>query len=348
MDITLVRHGQTTANEAGVLQGQGQSSLTERGRWQAESLAARIDVDDYDVLLVSDLDRALETAEVLGGRFVTSPAWREVDLGTWEGLTWPDIQETHTEDLDRLRSGEDVRFGGAESLGEFAGRVKVAVDELAAGQGRALVVTHGGVINEAVKHVAGVPVSSRLFGRSANTALTRMALEGGRLRLAAFNDARHIPGDTPYLEERLAAGGRAVFVVPDATDPREAAALRSAIRPHLVVTSRLGPAYETAMKLDGSEPVMMEELSALLTGETLAEAGARIERGVASALSLTERDRIAVVCDRDVLGAYLGRLLGLYRGEAAMLSALVPGCVSTIVFSPYGTLLADFNVPAEA
>ena len=221
MEVTFIRHAQTTANAEGVLQGQGQSSLTELGVSQARSASERIDVSDYDVLESSDLERAVNTAALLGPGFVSSPAWREIDIGAWEGMTWVEVQEGFSEDLERMRAGGEVRFGGGESLEEFADRVWASfeglIDRMTDGQ-KALVVTHGGVINEMIKRVCGLEVRSRRIGRSANTNFSRVRYEQG-WGLAVFNDAAHLPGDTPFLEERIESGDRIAMLVPNGRLP---------------------------------------------------------------------------------------------------------------------------------
>ena len=221
MEVTFVRHAQTTANAEGVLQGQAQSSLTELGMSQARAAAERLDLSEYDMLEASDLGRAVDTAALLGPGFVPSPAWREIDIGAWEGMTWVEVQEEFSDDLERMRAGGEVRFGGGESLEEFADRVWGSFEDLILrmedGQ-KALVVTHGGVINEMIKRACGLAVRSRRIGRSANTNFSRVRHTEG-WGLASFNDAAHLPGDSPYLEERIESGDRVAMLVPDGRVP---------------------------------------------------------------------------------------------------------------------------------
>ncbi|HEY58534.1 MAG TPA: histidine phosphatase family protein, partial [Anaerolineae bacterium] len=65
--VTLVRHGESTANAEGRHQGQMDFPLTERGRAQAQALARRWlrEGRRYHALIASPLSRALQTAQIL-------------------------------------------------------------------------------------------------------------------------------------------------------------------------------------------------------------------------------------------------------------------------------------------
>ena len=66
MTLFLVRHGETTWNRDGTIQGWADSSLTARGRRQARAVGERLAADGVDRLVVSDLQRTRETAAALG------------------------------------------------------------------------------------------------------------------------------------------------------------------------------------------------------------------------------------------------------------------------------------------
>ncbi|NIR34946.1 MAG: hypothetical protein GWN07_02520, partial [Actinobacteria bacterium] len=70
-----------------VWQGHGDSALTARGRKQASDLGRRLAGSRFDRVVASDLGRVLETSALAGLEPEKDPAWREVSLGDWEGLT---------------------------------------------------------------------------------------------------------------------------------------------------------------------------------------------------------------------------------------------------------------------
>ena len=90
--ILLVRHGETDDNKNFVFQGQTGLGLNAHGRDQAARLAGRLvrAARRPAALVASDLDRAVQTAEILGRALGLEPSLdaglREVFLGAWQGL----------------------------------------------------------------------------------------------------------------------------------------------------------------------------------------------------------------------------------------------------------------------
>jgi broad specificity phosphatase PhoE len=140
--IVLVRHGETDWNRERRYQGHLDPPLNAAGRAQSERLAQELAAELFDVIYSSDLSRALETAEIVGARLglavLPDPGLREVDLGSWAGLTRDQVIE---------RFGESPTHDG-ETRTEHTGRVVEAVRTIAKRHpgGSILVVTHGGSI----------------------------------------------------------------------------------------------------------------------------------------------------------------------------------------------------------
>ena len=153
--LILARHGETDWNRDGIWQGHGDPPLNDLGRQQAMELAARLADVEIDALYSSDLRRAYETAEIIGSakglEITAEPDLREMDVGSWSGLTSEEIS---------------TRFPGmashdGESREAFDERAVGALQRIASaheGQG-AMVVTHGGVIRALQRHIFGEPLS---------------------------------------------------------------------------------------------------------------------------------------------------------------------------------------------
>lgn len=200
--ITLVRHAESTANLAGLWQGQGDAALTGEGMAQAAALGARLADMRFDRVVASDLERSLQTAAAAGIDVESDPAWREMDIGEWEGLTADQVRERFPDDLEALQAGEDLPMGGGETWTGLRSRVEGAlarlVDELEDGEA-GLVVTHGGVIHAAVASVLGVgrrDDGAWPMGRIGNTAMSRFDVHHHGTHLATYNDRTHL-GDHP-------------------------------------------------------------------------------------------------------------------------------------------------------
>jgi broad specificity phosphatase PhoE len=170
--LILARHGETDWNRGGIWQGHGDPPLNDLGRQQAMELAARLADVEIDALYASDLRRAYETAEIIGqakGLEITAePNLREIDVGSWSGLTSEEIatqfpEMTHHD--GEKREAFDAR--AVEVLHRIAG----------AHEGnRVLVVTHGGVVRALQRHLSGEPPLSVL----ANCETYAVRYEGSR------------------------------------------------------------------------------------------------------------------------------------------------------------------------
>jgi broad specificity phosphatase PhoE len=195
IELTLIRHGETTANAEGVWQGQGDADLSARGEAQARALGERLAGDEFDLVLSSDLVRTLHTSALAGLDPVEDAGWREMDIGVWEGLTRQQVGDRFAEEFEAIRVGEDVPMGGGETWQAFTARVETALDSLlerAPADGRIAVVAHGGVIHAVLAATLGFRgVRPWPIERTHNTAITRLVFNGAAPRLDVFNDATH-------------------------------------------------------------------------------------------------------------------------------------------------------------
>ena len=186
--ILLARHGETDWNAVGRWQGHTDRSLTELGRRQAAELAERLADVELDAVYSSDLLRAIETAEPVAKRLglplQTLPELREVDVGTWAGLTRDEVAE-HFPDGFRRWSEWQTGWEDGETYDEMGERVVGAILRLAAEHegGRILVVSHGGAIRALHAAAAGIDIATfrQLRPVVENARVTSLLVEDGRL-----------------------------------------------------------------------------------------------------------------------------------------------------------------------
>jgi broad specificity phosphatase PhoE len=159
--LLLARHGETDWNAVGRWQGHADPPLNATGRRQAEELAERLDAAGIEVIVSSDLARAAETAAIVAARLrlpVSHDAdLREIDVGSWSGLTRAEVAERFPAGFARWQAGEIGHDG--ETREQLASRVERALLRLAdahAGQ-HVLAVTHGGAIRAARRLALGDP-----------------------------------------------------------------------------------------------------------------------------------------------------------------------------------------------
>ena len=65
MILYVVRHGETIRNKIGLIQGQTEWDLTEKGIKDAEELRDTVDDLDIDIVISSPLKRAVDTARII-------------------------------------------------------------------------------------------------------------------------------------------------------------------------------------------------------------------------------------------------------------------------------------------
>lgn len=202
-EITFVRHGETEANAAGVWQGTSDSPLTDAGKRQVALLGERLRGRRFDVVVSSGLGRARASAEAVTAAEVDD-RWRELHLGSWEGLTQREIIDRDPDTAASLGSGEDVAFGGGERVSEMIERLTQAYRDLAGRLGdgdRALVISHGGALLTLIGVLLGTDTRGRIL-RLTNTGLTTFRhSDAGEDQLLAFNDSSHLPGAPVRAEE---------------------------------------------------------------------------------------------------------------------------------------------------
>ncbi|NNC40138.1 MAG: histidine phosphatase family protein [Acidimicrobiia bacterium] len=218
MEITFLRHGRSEANEAGIWQGsRAGGRLSRDGEKQATAVAARIAANPPDLVITSGLNRTNQTAAPLGLPVETDPAWEEMDLGDWDGMTYPEIAELHGDELGDVFAGQDVRIGGTgETVREVRERLSEALESLQArlddGE-RALIVTHGGIIETLARMHWKIKAPEAVFASPLNTSLTSFRHVFGQLRLATYNDTGHLGPVNEWARERVDAGDRLVTFV---------------------------------------------------------------------------------------------------------------------------------------
>jgi len=191
--LILVRHGESTANAAGLLLGRTDADLTEKGRAQAVA-AGRLVQSPVNELRSSPLRRARDTAGLLG---IEPPVriddrWIEVDYGEYEGQP---LREVPAAVWQEWRADPGFRPSGGETLAEVQDRIADACAELfatsgaggRADDGDVVVVSHVTPIKAAVAWALGADagLSWRLHLNTGS--VTRIGWSNGAPVLHGFN-----------------------------------------------------------------------------------------------------------------------------------------------------------------
>jgi len=188
-ELLLVRHGETDWNRERRFQGHADPPLNETGREQAHALAAELAAERIELVYTSDLARARETAEIVaatvGADVVALRELREIDVGEWEGLTWPEIEERHPEGVQAWHE-HGSGWEAGETQEELGERVVEALRRIVAQHPsrRILIVGHGGTIRAIRAFIEGVsvPESRTRSGPIGNCEVFRVVTEDGTFR----------------------------------------------------------------------------------------------------------------------------------------------------------------------
>ncbi len=171
--ITFLRHGESEGNANGQIQGQTDTSLTERGKEQANLLATKWAEEgrQYDQVIASPLLRARNTAEIIAAALNLqvdfAPEWMERGFGAIEGRNFDELlQEIPGLDFNHPYLAPD---GAGESIVDAYHRASGALQNLLRQpEGAYLVVSHGALLNMTMYAVLGIsphnsPVSPRFI-----------------------------------------------------------------------------------------------------------------------------------------------------------------------------------------
>jgi alpha-ribazole phosphatase len=164
--LYLARHGELVTSHEWRYVGHMDVALNDKGRAQIARLARRLSMEKIDVLLSSDLLRAVESASIIGKAIgldpSAEPAFREIHLGRWEGLTREEITARFSQEFD-LRSADiaNYRIQGGESFNDMRERVIPCLTAcLDQHQGKnVLLVAHGGVNRSILCHALGLDLT---------------------------------------------------------------------------------------------------------------------------------------------------------------------------------------------
>lgn len=201
MKIYLVRHGRQASPLCNV-----NVELSDKGRYQAALLADRLALYyQVDAIYSSALDRAVQTAEIIGSRLgiqpkAGNPAWNEIDFGELTGHSDAEIEELYGNFMAaRKRMEEDLAFPGGECGRQVWERAYPALCKTAeSGYKEAVIVTHGGVIRSLAAGILGMHQKYKLSiaRQLENCSITVLDYQPAQKRftLETLNDSAHLLG----------------------------------------------------------------------------------------------------------------------------------------------------------
>jgi probable phosphoglycerate mutase len=209
--LVLVRHGESNVTVRRVIGGYRTcDGLSPLGRQQAERLRERFATTGEwrpDVLISSNFQRAIETAEAIAAGF--GGIEFEIDAGFGEHDPGPDIDGLGFVEYVERHGSPDwtdshaAVFPGGETIAQFHLRVGDAVSRAVRHhRGKVVVIAcHGGVVDVTFRHLLNTAPTGAFELHTLNTSITAFtSTESGRWRLDRYNDVAHLhglPAETP-------------------------------------------------------------------------------------------------------------------------------------------------------
>ena len=212
MILYFTRHGESEWNLIHRVQGRHNSSLTERGVRMALQLKKRLKGLPYTRVLVSPLDRAMQTAQLLteGTGIVPEPDDRicEVDLGVMEGQIMEELPPLMLHQF--YNEPQNYRPEGGEGYPAAFERVSDLMRELETEDGCVLIVAHALILRLIRLYLLKLPISEMMKVHTEGCCFCEAHYTDGKWELAAFADDRCQAPD--YDPERYAYFGSPVPV----------------------------------------------------------------------------------------------------------------------------------------
>lgn len=168
--LFLIRHGEVVRQGQKTFLGFTDLGLSSEGKKQVQTLAEYLGEVSLDQVYASDLIRAMDSARsICQGRSLQPlalPAFREMNMGDWDGKSWEEIKAKHPELSPFYFSNlKKFHFPGGETWSQFRGRVLLGMKHLLKeSQGKTiLLAAHAGVNRIILAQALGLGFKNMFF-----------------------------------------------------------------------------------------------------------------------------------------------------------------------------------------
>jgi probable phosphoglycerate mutase len=133
--IYIARHGETTWNEQGRIQGRSDPELSSKGVDQSLALRSQLKDQPISAIYTSTLQRSIHTAQPLAEHLSLSiqrqPELDEIAFGLLEGKWLLHFDEASKAEWERFKNDRFVyRIPGAENYADVANRIKPFMEKV--------------------------------------------------------------------------------------------------------------------------------------------------------------------------------------------------------------------------
>lgn len=162
MKIFVLRHGETNENVTGMMQGNMDTVLNEKGCSQALSVKNKVLESNVDLVICSPRKRTIKTAELAAPNIpiIIDERLKSRDHGEFEGTKRIDMNLN-----DYWNINKNIQYLKAESVKDLFDRVDSLLKEIKEkyNDKNVLLVTHSGIVRVLHYYFNGIPEDGDLM-----------------------------------------------------------------------------------------------------------------------------------------------------------------------------------------
>lgn len=192
-NIYLIRHGEIETNGQKRYIGVIDLPLNINGIAQAMELKTFFQDVSLGKIYCSDLQRAVQTAEIIAERKFTQiekcSELREINMGNWEGKSFRQIKEKFPKEYyARLDEIENFKPNGGESFKECQLRAMNIFSRIAkADSENIIIIAHAGINRSIIASLLGVPLKNIFKFQQNYGCINKIIFDGTNYKLSYIN-----------------------------------------------------------------------------------------------------------------------------------------------------------------
>jgi alpha-ribazole phosphatase len=201
MRLIIARHGQTEGNKKRLLQGFLDIGLNEEGKKQAEKLAERLKNHNIEIMFVSPLKRARQTAEQIKkfhpkAKVIIDEDLKEINFGIFEGLSKEEIKKKYTRMYEeREKDKFNYRSPEGESIADVEKRAIKMLDKVLKTKKDSIIVAHGTLNTLFFKNLMKKSYDEIKKYKYNNTSVSIFNIKENDVFVEEFNCDKHLQKD---------------------------------------------------------------------------------------------------------------------------------------------------------
>ncbi|MDX1977602.1 MAG: histidine phosphatase family protein [Pseudanabaenaceae cyanobacterium bins.68] len=206
--VILVRHGETTSNIGGIVQGRGnldrpelQSTLTTNGEQQATLAGKALQGIQFDAVYTSPLVRTKQTLELIAQQVqnlpgaIAHPLLCEIDLAEWEGLDFEQIRRDFPTAYHQWQNQpREFQLGDRYPIVDLFTQAQAFWQEILPRhpEQTILLIGHSGINRALLTQALGLEIDCYHRFQQYNCAITVLNLASDRAQLESVNLVTHL------------------------------------------------------------------------------------------------------------------------------------------------------------